>query len=139
MLPCRNPRGTNFVCASRDHLLPALSKPAAFVAMLHRNNRFAVLTALYRTDINYILILFLNISINSVCLGKCINKKLQSPYFGLCNFYLYKTVDGAYKSLFCMKYFTFYYTIPIAFYHCYYLHFLLLFWSYTNTVHNRCL
>ena len=34
MLSCRNPRGTNFVCASRDHLLPALSIPAAFVATL---------------------------------------------------------------------------------------------------------
>ena len=39
MLPCRNPRGTNFVCASRDHLLPALSKPTAFVASLRRNDK----------------------------------------------------------------------------------------------------
>ena len=36
MLSCRNPRGTNFVCASRDHLLPALSILAAFVATLSR-------------------------------------------------------------------------------------------------------
>ena len=28
MQPCRNPRGTNFVCAARDHLLAALSIPA---------------------------------------------------------------------------------------------------------------
>ena len=38
MLSCRNPRGTNFVCASRDHLLPALSIPAAFVAALCRDD-----------------------------------------------------------------------------------------------------
>ena len=39
MLSCRNPRGTNFVCASRDHLLPALSIPAAFVATLCRDDK----------------------------------------------------------------------------------------------------
>ena len=41
MLSCRNPRGTNFVCASRDHLLPALSIPAAFVALLCRDDNLA--------------------------------------------------------------------------------------------------
>ena len=39
MLSFRNPRGTNFVCASRDHLLPALSIPAAFVATLCRDEQ----------------------------------------------------------------------------------------------------
>ena len=38
----RDPRGTNFVCASRDHLLPALSIPAAFVATLCRNDNCAM-------------------------------------------------------------------------------------------------
>ena len=42
MLSCRNPRGTNFVCASRDHLLPALSIPAAFGAALCRNDKYAI-------------------------------------------------------------------------------------------------
>ena len=42
MLSCRNPRGTNFVCASRDYLLPALSIPAAFVASLCRDDNCAM-------------------------------------------------------------------------------------------------
>ena len=32
---------------------------------------------------------------NNLCLGKCINKKLQSPHFEPCNLYLHKIMDSS--------------------------------------------